>query len=142
VLGIVDAAHLEYGDSGTPFVTPAHCEIPQPTGPRIGGMRTVRLADGTKARGVFGAPESRELFACSFELNRAYYDAVERAGMRISGRDDEEGARVVELPDNDFHVATLFLPQMTSTPDRPHPLFLAYVRAALEARWTSRITSA
>jgi len=99
-------------------------------------MRTVRLADETKAREVFGRSESRELFACSFELNREYYDAVERAGMRISGRDDEDGARIVELPDHDFYVATLFLPQMTSTTDRPHPLFVAYVRAASEARRT------
>jgi CTP synthase (UTP-ammonia lyase) len=142
VLGIVDAAHLEYGDSGTPFVTPAHCEIPDPSGPRIGGMRTVRLADETKAREVFGAPESRELFACSFELNREYYDAVESAGMSISGLDDEDGARVVELPKHGFFLATLFLPQMISTPDRPHSLFLAYVGAASEARRISRIASA
>lgn len=142
MLGIVDAVHLEYGDSGSPFVTPAHCEIPEPTGPRIGGMRTVRLVDGTKAREVFNAPESTELFACSFELSREYYDAVERAGMRISGRDDEEGARVVELPDHAFYLATLFLPQMASTHDRPHPLLVAYVRAASEARRTLRMPSA
>lgn len=136
MLGIVDAAHLEYSDSGTPFVTPAHCEIPEPGAPRIGGMRTVSLVEGTNARDVFGAPQSTELFACSFELNREYYDAVERAGMRIAGRDDEDGARMVELPDHDLYLATLFLPQMRSMPDRPHPLFLAYVRAVAVAART------
>lgn len=136
MLGIVDAVHLEYSDSGTPFVTPAHCEIPGPGAPRIGGMRTVTLVEGTKVREVFGAPQSMELFACSFELNREYYDAVERAGMRIAGLDDEDGARIVELPDHDFYLATLFLPQMRSNPDRPHPLFLAYVDAVAAAART------
>lgn len=132
MLGIGDAAHLEYGDTGTPFVTPARCEVPEPGAPRIGGLRTVRFVDGTRAREVFGAPQSEELFACSFELSPNYYDAVERAGMRIAGRDDEGGARVIELPDRDFYLATLFLPQMLSKPERPHPLFLAYLRAVVE----------
>lgn len=133
MLGIVDAAHLEYGDSGTPFVIPAHCEIPEPGAPRLGGMRTVQLADGTKARGIWGASENKELFACSFELSRDYYDVVERAGMRIAGRDDEDGARLIELADHRFYLGTLFLPQILSKPDRPHPLFLAYIRAVIQA---------
>lgn len=129
MLGISDAAHREYSANGTPFITPAHCEIPEPDAPKIGGMRSVRLRDGTRARSAYGVAETKELFACSFELNRDYYGAVERAGMGIVGVDDEDGARVVELPDHPFYVATLFLPQMVSRPGRPHPLFLAYIRA-------------
>lgn len=142
MLGIADAVHLEYSDSGTPFVTPAHCEVPEPGAPRLGGMRTVSLVDGTQARRLYGTPESDEIFACSFELSREQYDAVERAGMRISGRDVEDAARVVELPDHPLYVATLFLPQMRSTPDRPHPLFVAYVRAAAQAGKSSRAATA
>lgn len=97
-------------------------------------MRTVSLREGTRAREIYGVPQNKELFACSFELNREYYDAVERAGMRIAGRDDEGGARVVELQDHPFYLGTLFLPQMISKPSRPHPLFLAYLRAVTARR--------
>jgi CTP synthase (UTP-ammonia lyase) len=39
---------------------------------------------------------------------------------------------LVELPGHPFYVATLFVPQASSTPDRPHPLVTAFVRAAVE----------
>lgn len=133
---------MEYGEGGTPFVTAAACEIPEPGAPRIGGMRTVRLVEGTRARAIYGAQEVREIFACSFELSRERYMAVEGAGMRIAGYDDDDGARIVELTDHDFYVATLFLPQMLSRAKRPHPLFIAFIQAAVHARQRARKTTA
>jgi CTP synthase (UTP-ammonia lyase) len=130
-MGITDAAHREYGEEGVPFVIPAHCELPEPGAPRIGGMRTVSLKDGSAARDLWGQAETRELFGCSFELNPEFRDDVEAAGLIVSGEDDEGAARVVELPGRPFFVATLFLPQMLSKPDRPHPLFTAYVAAVV-----------
>ncbi len=44
---------------------------------------------------------------------------------------DQDGeARVLELPDCRFFIATLFVPQMRSTPESPHPLVTAYLRVA------------
>ena len=49
-------------------------------------------------------------------------------GLRVVGTDDEHGARIVELPDHPFFVATLFVPQLTSTEDHPHPVDVQHVR--------------
>ncbi|MEW6266353.1 MAG: hypothetical protein AB1641_25040 [Thermodesulfobacteriota bacterium] len=51
--------------------------------------------------------------------------------MKVTGVDREGEVRIVELADHPFYVATLFLPQVSSTPDRPHPLIVAYLKAAL-----------
>jgi CTP synthase (UTP-ammonia lyase) len=48
---------------------------------------------------------------------------------------DQEGeVRVIELTNHQFFVATLFLPQLSSSPESPHPLITAYLRAAVAFR--------
>jgi CTP synthase (UTP-ammonia lyase) len=71
-----------------------------------------------------------EPFSCSFELNPAYHSLIEEGGIIISGLGEDGEARIVELADRDFFLATLYLPQLSSTPDRPHPLVAGFVRAA------------
>lgn len=131
MLGIADAAHREYGDQGTPWLIPAHCDVPQPGAPRLAGHRTVKLKDGTAAREIWGAAETQELFGCSYELNPDFRSDIEAAGLRVSGEDDDGAARVVELPSHPFFVATLFLPQMRSELGATHPLFTAYASAVI-----------
>jgi CTP synthase (UTP-ammonia lyase) len=50
-------------------------------------------------------------------------------GMSVAGRDDTGEVRAIERPDHPFFVGTLYQPQLSSTPDRPHPLFVALLRA-------------
>jgi CTP synthase (UTP-ammonia lyase) len=52
--------------------------------------------------------------------------------LKIAGVDDGRNVRIVELSDHRFFIATLFMPQFSSSPDRPHPLILAFVKAAAE----------
>ncbi len=47
------------------------------------------------------------------------------------GVDSDGEARVLELPDRRFFIATLFVPQLRSSPESPHPLITAYLRAAM-----------
>ena len=49
---------------------------------------------------------------------------------RLTHIDANGEARMVELPDRRFFIATLFLPQHNSAPDHPHPLIVAFLRAA------------
>jgi len=72
-----------------------------------------------------------EQFACNYGLNQQFREKVGAGKLKITGVDVEGEARIVELSDHDFYVATLFLPQVSSKPDRPHPLIIAYLRAAL-----------
>ena len=62
----------------------------------------------------------------------AFLPALEAAGLRVSGVNPERGlAEIVELPGHPFFLAVQFHPEFRSRPDRPHPLFAGFVRAAL-----------
>ena len=79
-----------------------------------------------------------EQFNCSYGLNEIYRDAMQNRSMKIVGVDAEGEARVVELAGHRFFIATLFLPQISSNPETPHPLILAYIDAAGSFRsWQS-----
>jgi CTP synthase (UTP-ammonia lyase) len=75
--------------------------------------------------------EVTEQFHCNYGLNPQFREKVGTGKLKITGVDVEGEARIVELSDHPFYVATLFLPQVSSKPDRPHPLIVAYLRAAL-----------
>jgi CTP synthase (UTP-ammonia lyase) len=76
----------------------------------------------------------QEQYYCQFGLNPAYQATIHEGGLRIVGFDDDREARIVELPDHPFFVGTLFVPPLTSTPERPHPLIVAYLQAAMDYR--------
>jgi len=68
---------------------------------------------------------------CNYELNPEYRERLENSGLKVSGVSDNGGARIVELPDHRFFIATGFLPDMSSEENRPHPLIVAYLKAAM-----------
>lgn len=59
-----------------------------------------------------------------------YLPLLRRGPLAITGADAEGEVRVIELPDHPFFLGTPFVPQTRSTPERPHPLVLAFVEAA------------
>jgi CTP synthase len=75
-------------------------------------------------------------------VNNAYRDAMARAGLRIAGTSPD--GRLVEFVELDraqhpFFVATQAHPELKSRPTRPHPLFRAFVRAAIDYAESSRL---
>lgn len=54
------------------------------------------------------------------------------AGLEVVARAEHGEARAVELAGHPFFIATLFQPQLSSTPEKPHPLITAFVKAAVE----------
>ncbi len=78
--------------------------------------------------------EATEQFRCNFGLNPIYRAQVLSGALRCTGVDQEGEARVIELTNHRFFIATLFLPQLSSSPERSHPLITAYVRAAVAFR--------
>ena len=77
-----------------------------------------------------------------YEVNNAYREQLEEAGLVISGTSpDSQLVEFVELP-NDVHpyfVATQAHPELKSRPTQPHPLFVGLVEAALDRKLATRL---
>jgi CTP synthase (UTP-ammonia lyase) len=97
----------------------------------VGQSKVVRIIPGSLAGQIYGAAEANELFACNYGLNETFSDQIATHGLRVSGFDEEGTVRMVELPDHPFYIATLFVPQSSSSAEAPHPLIVAFLRAAL-----------
>ena len=99
------------------------------------GSQTADLADGTNARAAYGRAVIEERHRHRYEFNNRYLDRLQAAGLTISATTDG-GALVemVELPGHPWYVGCQFHPEFTSTARDGHPLFEAFVRAALRHR--------
>jgi CTP synthase (UTP-ammonia lyase) len=128
VLGITDAEHEESSPgASTLFVSRLSCSL-------VGKTQEIEIAQNSIAQRAYGKQKVMEQFFCNFGLNPAFRKDVEKGRLKITGVDSEGEVRVVELPGHPFYVATLFLPQVASGPDRPHPLVLSFLKAAAAFR--------
>jgi CTP synthase (UTP-ammonia lyase) len=127
VMGIREAAHGESDPyASCLFITPLSCSL-------VGKTMQVCLRPGTRAAAIYQSDQATEKYYCNFGLNPAYQEQLALAGLEISGTDDAGEARIVELPSHPFFVGTLFVPQASSTKGSPHPMVLAFVRAATQS---------
>ncbi|MFC0337085.1 CTP synthase [Kushneria avicenniae] len=101
---------------------------------RLGGQSCM-LAEGSKAREIYGSDTIVERHRHRYEINDQFVSELEGAGMVFSGRSvDQSLVEMVELPDHPWYVACQFHPEFTSTPRDGHPLFTGFVNAALTHR--------
>jgi CTP synthase len=99
---------------------------------RLGGQACV-LGENTLARKVYGAETITERHRHRYEVNNGYLPQLEQAGLRVSGKSpNEELCEMIELPDHPWFIGCQFHPEFTSTPRDGHPLFKAFVEAALK----------
>jgi len=90
------------------------------------------LKPGTIARRAYGVPSISERHRHRYEFNNEYAAAIEKKGMIISGINPQTGlVEIVELKGHPFFVGVQFHPEFHSRPLRPHPLFKAFIKAAL-----------
>ncbi|GAB6064163.1 CTP synthase [Deferrisoma palaeochoriense] len=96
------------------------------------GAYPCRLQEGTKAHAAYGTKEISERHRHRYEVNNAYRDTLQEHGMVLSGLSpDGRLVEMVEVPDHPWFVGCQFHPEFKSRPTDPHPLFRAFVRAAL-----------
>lgn len=97
------------------------------------GAYPCKLKEGSVARAAYGMPKISERHRHRFEVNPKYVDRLERAGLVFSGRSpDGVLMEIAELPvgTHPFFVGTQFHPEFLSRPLSPHPLFVAFLKAA------------
>jgi CTP synthase len=91
------------------------------------------LAKGSLAREIYGKSAISERHRHRYEVNINYRGVLERAGLRFSGMSpDCRLPEIVELEGHPWFVGVQFHPELKSRPFAPHPLFAAFVRAAVE----------
>jgi CTP synthase len=97
------------------------------------GRYPCRLAPGSRAMDAYGVAEVGERHRHRYEVNNAYRSLLEAHGMQISGVYPEQDlVEIIELPEHPWFVGTQFHAEYRSRPNRPHPLYRAFVRAALD----------
>jgi CTP synthase len=107
------------------------------------GLYPMKLAEGTVARAAYGEPYAEERHRHRYEVNNGYRKILEDAGLVFSGTSPE--GRLVEIAELPTDVHPFFLgtqahPEFRSRPTRAHPLFRAFVGAALQRSSTRAAT--
>ena len=97
------------------------------------GAQPVLIEEGSAAERIYGSTRVSERHRHRYEINPDYIARYEEAGLKFSGR-SEDGRRmeILELHGHPFFVASQFHPEFKSRPEAPAPLYLAFVKAALE----------
>jgi CTP synthase len=97
------------------------------------GAQAVEVAEGTRARELYGEAVIFERHRHRYEVNNLFRDQLVDAGLVVSGT-FEQGrlVEIIELPDHPWFVASQFHPEFKSRPTRPAPLFQGFVSAALD----------
>jgi CTP synthase len=99
------------------------------------GSYECSLAPGTKAAKAYGVPSIRERHRHRFEVNNAYIERLRRAGMIVSGVNTRRNlVEIVEIRNHPWYVGVQFHPEFQSKPDKAHPLFAAFIAAALKKK--------
>lgn len=97
---------------------------------RLGAYPCI-LKEGTKAMELYGTKEVSERHRHRYEVNNDYRTALEEKGMILSGLSpDGRIVEMIELRDHPFFVGTQAHPELKSRPNRAHPLFKGFVKAA------------
>lgn len=99
------------------------------------GEYTCNLKKGSKAYNVYGSKKIQERHRHRYEFNNKYLEEFEKAGMIASGINPETNlVEIMEIKDHPWFIGAQYHPELKSTVVDPHPLFVKFVRAALEKK--------
>jgi CTP synthase len=98
---------------------------------RLGAYKC-KLKKGSKAHDIYGKDQISERHRHRFEFNNAYKEQFENAGMVCSGTNSESDlVEIIELKSHKWYVGVQFHPEYSSTVEKPHPLFIDFVKASI-----------
>ncbi len=136
VLGLTSANSREFDQSAEHAVIDLmeeQKEITMKGGTMRLGSYPCRIEEGSLAHSVYGATEIHERHRHRYEVNNSYRDQLGAAGLRATGTSpDGLLCEIVELSGHPWFFGCQFHPEYKSKPNQPHPVFTAFVRAALE----------
>lgn len=135
VAGLKDANSTEMNEQ-TPYPVISLMESQKEITHKGGTMRLgawdCELTKGSKIYEAYGKKDISERHRHRYEFNNNYKEQLEKAGLKCSGINPDTGlVEVVELPNHPWFVGVQYHPEYKSTVANPHPLFVAFVKAAL-----------
>ncbi len=142
--GIADASSTEFGPTNEPVVgiitewmTEEGLQTREAGGDLGGTMRLgaydAVLAGNSHVAGIYGSANISERHRHRYEVNGAYKEPLEKAGLIFSGMSpDGLLPEIVERPDHPWFIGVQFHPELKSKPFDPHPLFASFIEAAVE----------
>lgn len=138
VLGLSDAASTEEDPTTTNPVVDL-MEDQKSTTIKGGTMRlgayACDLKPGSLIHKIYGEDRISERHRHRYEFNSKYLSRMEAAGMHATGKNPETGlVEVMEIPSHPFFVGVQFHPELKSTPEKPQPIFVAFIGAAIACR--------
>lgn len=99
---------------------------------RLGAYDCV-LANGTKIKEIYNEDNISERHRHRYEVNIKYENTLNKNGMIICGRSPEgKLPEIVEIPDHPWFIGVQFHPELKSKPFAPHPLFVSFIKAAID----------
>ena len=123
VLGFTEAEHEETSPQAAQlFISRLVCSL-------VGRTMHITLKPGSLVARSYGRTETQESYHCNFGVNPKFEDTLRSSALRVVASDDEGVTRAVELAGHPFFVGTLFIPQISSTPNAPHPLVSGFIQA-------------
>ncbi|MCR9066857.1 MAG: gamma-glutamyl-gamma-aminobutyrate hydrolase family protein, partial [Cytophagales bacterium] len=97
------------------------------------GAYNCSIADNTLAKTIYGKSSISERHRHRWEFNNKYREDYEKAGMKVSGINPENDlVEIIEIPSHPFFMGVQFHPELKSTVLDPHPIFVHFVKAAME----------
>ena len=136
VLGIKDAHSTEMNPDTSNAVIDlmdAQKKITAKGGTMRLGAYPCTIAEGTLANRIYQEANISERHRHRWEFNNAYLDQFEAAGMIASGRNPESNlVEIVELTNHPFFIGVQYHPELKSTVENPHPVFVHFIKASKE----------
>lgn len=121
VLHIADAQHEEYeSESSSLFISKLSRSL-------VGEKMQVRLLENSIAYDSYNKDFTTEDYYCNFGINPHFAQKLTHPDLKISGIDQFDEIRIIEIPKNRFFISTLFVPQTNSSSIKPHPLIEQFV---------------
>jgi CTP synthase len=99
------------------------------------GAWNCNIKAGTLAHKIYGTTSISERHRHRYEFNSAYVSQLKKAGLKASGTNPQTGlVEIVEIEDHPFFIGVQYHPEYKSTVANPHPIFVNFVAAAVQAK--------
>ena len=127
VLALKSVGHGEYDtDKDHLVISELACSL-------TGHEMYVTLTEGSRVHRLYGKPNIKERYYCSYGINPEYEERLLTGPIQATGRDANGEIRVIEFSNHPFMLATLFVPQALSTKEVPNPLVTGFINTILNS---------